>query len=1720
MFKKTVAFLLVTAMFFSITPALAASLNWPAPSGNGLSMPFRPDDKYVSQQNPPGFSWQYVPAAKSYNLVIANDKELNDVAYSKSGITTNYYTFDHTFETGRQYFWAVNYVNSSGVQSEYSAPRRFIIDPDAGEFTMEPIDDILAKIPTGHPRLYANDSNIAEFRNIKNKSKNSLAVYNRYITNADAYIKGYADYEKDPVNTSANYSLEEPVFTSGVNLQTYRSQAIRASENARTIAFAYLLTGEDKYALQAKKNLLAISEWCMKDDGNGNLVYNPDGHTSYKNQDQVHREIAYVCAMAYDWIADTLTQSEKNKILNMLRERTVYMASTKALITKIPQSPYDSHGWTAFGFIGIIGLATYGDIPEAEEWLRVVIPTYGAICPPWSYQDGGWSQGTDYWQYSTNHGQEFTDALAHSGILNLYDMAWIKNEYLWTLYVYPKGSYGSFGDDGNLRKSEDGTYATSSLLNRVYFTQDPTTKWLLDEYAKTYTGTVASYITNNNSHIPAKAPEDFPLGHEFEDIGWVTMTDSLEDTDRIQLTFKSSHYGSYNHSHTDQNAFVIQAFGEKLAIQGGYYDAYGTEHDMNFTRKTFTHNTITVDGNGQPNWDFNAKGDILQSVTHRSFDSATGDATKAYKGALDKFTRSIIYVRPDVFVVIDDLDAPGSEKSSFQWWLNSDRQMEYTDSSALISQGEARLKANVMYPSGTSADYYDGFWYYDEAGKKVHWPASGAFANQNEHHRVSFSTPKVEATKMVVTMSVHRAGESEEYISSELTSDGKCLVLTFEDGTKTYVNLTEERVSVDSVAFDGDAVTVNEDSIMLTNGSYLEHEGEIIVSSVRNVTIAMGHNEISVSTMDDSDNYLENRLTIGNNNKFVSVDSLNDIKDYKGRPISAEIGLPATTVAEKAILLYPYKDNYILFLNDMGISLKVENLHIEDTSEESFKVVWKEKDVYTYDIVINNTVYENVSSPYTVDISENEEIYYIAVRPVSGTTPGEWSDYVYYSPDADAVYSMVKYVEDGTKVTATAYGINEDITKLDFRMVVYGEDGNIKGIVPMTAKGNVYSATADATEEDTVKVMLWTKQGYVPVTTAATYGKNDTALGKILVDGKPLYDFSANKYEYTVTLPFMTPVFPTIKAFARDNTSKVTVKHDYSNLRTIITVTAPDGESSETVVNYVLENEDIHLIKGASEEADFVNDAGRKDANGTYSGKQSSQKVVDFSYSIEHNPKYKDENGKVITPSETITTDFTSKLNVYTNVAPNRGGSNFGSRTCSDREPNGGNHMEFANPAIGFRGYDYIVLPNTNLYSLGDTYGKDPTVAANNKTYAGGTVKNAKVSFTLDGNAEVIVTSVNPLGSFAKNNGFIEDNLQGASVSRYMNTITIEDIFYNDYILGKKAEDYLTGVARDSEGNVSKAVYAINFDKAKELTNVKAISGYSTYKAYRDAYDSGKLTKDSFSVEASQPTCANAIIDTEAFTFKNTYIRRYDEVGEDGEVVTLSFDPSKGGAVRTVIIIRPLTPKKPIENFVFEGPGSFEELPEEYREGHTDTSSRQTLNKYARTSSSFLPVTHTLQEGARAYVDNTAYFITEINPQLDFEGAYFIPPHRRTDKNVNGREYMWMRAYYSGARAMGDYTYPNYPTSPQPWYSFELNQSSILYLVTSGNKPEFLDETWQKLSIDGPAFVVADTDEYRNVYVKQVNVENGTSVKISMKTPSTGVVTDGNYYLIVRPLEK
>ena len=111
---------------------------------SGGGMPFSPADKYTSQQNPPSFTWPYVNNAVSYDLVVCADSSLRDIRYQKNGISVNYYSFDHTFKTGTDYYWAVRYHTAAGT-SAWSDARRFRIDPGAYTFTVDDIDKIIQR---------------------------------------------------------------------------------------------------------------------------------------------------------------------------------------------------------------------------------------------------------------------------------------------------------------------------------------------------------------------------------------------------------------------------------------------------------------------------------------------------------------------------------------------------------------------------------------------------------------------------------------------------------------------------------------------------------------------------------------------------------------------------------------------------------------------------------------------------------------------------------------------------------------------------------------------------------------------------------------------------------------------------------------------------------------------------------------------------------------------------------------------------------------------------------------------------------------------------------------------------------------------------------------------------------------------------------------------------------------------------------------------------------------------------------------------------------------------------------------------------------------------------------------------------------------------------------------------------------------------------------------
>jgi len=856
----------------------------------GLQMTYTPSDKYASMQNPPNFTWPLCEDAAGYCIKVCRDKSLKDVAYFMDNVSQNYCNFDCTFEADINYYWSVCPVYKSGEKGEWSKGLEFRIRKDAFPFPVEPIDDLLKKVPQNHPRILVTPDTLSEFWALKDKSNDSKKVYDKYINSAEEYVVKFQNGEIDFKETEFYTEFGPEYAEWGMYLQKFRWESLALSGICDTCAYAYLLSGRKEFAEVAKAGLLAMSEWCVKRDEAGNIIYDengkmmydPNGHTSYKNQDQVHRQITYRSAMAYDWIYDILSSDEKAKILNMLEIRTEVM---DYLLGSLCNSPFDSHGWTAFGYIGIIAVATYGEIPKADMYLREIIPAYTALLPPWSYQDGGWSQGTDYWQYSTFFEQEFMDVLARAGIIDLYKEAWAQNEYLWTMYAYPAGSYGSFGDQSNrmfpgANKREP--FSASTLMNYAYYNKNPYALWLAKEIGTEFDTMFDSYFTFAADVTPKK-PENYPLAHWFKDIDWVVMTDSLEDRERVQMTFKSSPYGSFNHSHPDQNAFIIQAYGENLAIKSGYYDAYHTIHDSTITRATFSHNTITVDGaKGQSDDNLHARGKIISFANCEDFASVTGDATGAYnnikvgnftktpealQGELDKFTRTMLYIRPDVFITVDKLKA--KDKSSFEWWLNSEHRMDYSDNAAYIKEGKACLDTKILYPENIKARYYEGFVSPID-GK--HYPATGRCLGWNEHDKICFATENVDKTTIVSFMNVHKDGEAPREYTAEKTD--KVMKLTFETAT-VYINLTEKAVSSDNITFDGDAVVISGDGYMLSNGTYLEINGNRLINCTQKTTCIVSGGGISF-TSDSAE------CKIDVSKEIFNIDSQDDVSDVFG----------------------------------------------------------------------------------------------------------------------------------------------------------------------------------------------------------------------------------------------------------------------------------------------------------------------------------------------------------------------------------------------------------------------------------------------------------------------------------------------------------------------------------------------------------------------------------------------------------------------------------------------------------------------------------------------------------------------------------------------------------------------------------------------------------------------------------------------------------------------
>lgn len=813
--------------------ASAADSDWPAAVLKGDQMPFRPTASLVTSQNPPDFSWPHIDSASNYHVRVARDANMTMVEHEKSDVKVNFYNFPVVFESG-VWYWQVRYETASGW-SGWSTARKFRITTDAVPFPVPSLEELMDEIDTAHPRVWTNPDDLQAFRDLK-LSGNSQTVYNRIRASVMGTINNPPPDEPTFPYMDGSVPTSSPEFVAAQ--QVLRGYVDGALSRMMETAFIYLLTGEANFGQSAKAQLLNVATWDHM------------GSTKFEIQDQVHRAIAYRSAIVYDWVYDLLSDTEKAAVETMVKDRTTTLVNKFVVTQPINRHPYDSHGWTIFGYIGLISTIMMHEIPEAEEWFERTVPAYINMLPPWGGEDGSWSQGTGYWQWSSSSNKELMDVLLSAGAIDLYKKAFSRNEGMYPLYMFPHGSpTGVFGNDAHYTP---GWYSVN-LLNRLsQMYDDERLKWEAEAIGAAPQFGLTEYFYGDES-VGSMPPVDLAKGKWFPVTGVTAMHSELWNTDRTSLYFRSSPYGSYSHSNADQNSFIIHSFGEPLAVKAGHYDYYDSVHHAGFAKQTFSANAITYDGRkGQQTNSIDSDGNILGFVTHADFDAVSGDATVAYSGGLTKAVRHILYVRPSMYVVIDDLATAAAGGSNFEWNLHTDEQLIFhtEGKGATVTKGDAELDVRFHGSQASALTTSLENRYLNAVGTEV--APGGSFAGRKQLH-AAFVTPKVNSTKLVATMEPHKRGTAAQEVESE--EFGTYVRLVFDDGTTVYVRTGNSGTvtTADGIVFDGAAAAVKGESVLLVDGVSLAKDGVMIVESDQRATVAFGDKLLSVSAQADAE---------------------------------------------------------------------------------------------------------------------------------------------------------------------------------------------------------------------------------------------------------------------------------------------------------------------------------------------------------------------------------------------------------------------------------------------------------------------------------------------------------------------------------------------------------------------------------------------------------------------------------------------------------------------------------------------------------------------------------------------------------------------------------------------------------------------------------------------------------------------------------------------------
>jgi hypothetical protein len=453
-------------------------------------------------------------------------------------------------------------------------------------------------------------------------------------------------------------------------------------DRVMTLALLYRLDGDRRWAGRAREELLAAA---------GFSDWNPSHFLDVA-------EMIHAFAIGYDWLYDVLTVEDRATIRRALVEKGLRPAEQAYAARALWATA--SHNWNLVCNGGIaIGALAIGDeepglagtvLAQALASLPAAIASYAP--------DGAWSEGPSYWEYGTLY---LTSALAAltSALgtdFGLADATGLSVTGRFRLHVAgPTGLFFNFADAG----PRPGSAPMLFWLGRRF--ADPALAVAARE-AASGRSTARDLLWYDAAGTPADVAA-LPLDARYQAAHVACFRSAWNDKDAIFIGFKGGDNGA-NHSHLDLGTFVLDALGQRWAVDLGPddYDLPGYSGPERFTYerlKTSGQNTLLLDSANQeqkavaPLTGYRSSADGGFAIVDLTPAYAGSGATRVHRGVSLRDNRTRVLIQDEVET---------SRAVELVWTMHTQAAIEVQRDRALLSQGGAVLEANILSPAGAT----------------------------------------------------------------------------------------------------------------------------------------------------------------------------------------------------------------------------------------------------------------------------------------------------------------------------------------------------------------------------------------------------------------------------------------------------------------------------------------------------------------------------------------------------------------------------------------------------------------------------------------------------------------------------------------------------------------------------------------------------------------------------------------------------------------------------------------------------------------------------------------------------------------------------------------------------------------------------------------------------------------------------------------------------------